>query len=136
MEDHAGEYGFTVRAYDEASTMYDSLNSGSIDALMDDEAVLLYAIQQGRNFTTPIEGIATGEVGFAVKKGANPELIEMFNNGLAAIVKDGTYDKIINKYLDSNKSKEGSSKKATDETTIVGLIKNNYKQLLQGLRCV
>ena len=35
----------------------------------------------------------------------------MFNNGLAAIVKDGTYDKIINKYLDSNKSKEGSSKK-------------------------
>ena len=68
MEDHAGEYGFTVRAYDEASTMYDSLNSGSIDALMDDEAVLLYAIQQGRNFTTPIEGIATGEVGFAVKK--------------------------------------------------------------------
>ncbi|MCB6417187.1 transporter substrate-binding domain-containing protein, partial [Faecalimonas umbilicata] len=68
-------------------------------------AVLLYAIQQGRNFTTPIEGIATGEVGFAVKKGANPELIEMFNNGLAAIVKDGTYDRIINKYLDSNKSK-------------------------------
>ena len=104
LEDHAGEYGFTVRAYDEASTMYDSLNSGSIDALMDDEAVLLYAIQQGRNFTTPIEGIATGEVGFAVKKGTNPELIEMFNNGLAAIVKDGTYDKIINKYLDNNKS--------------------------------
>ena len=68
-----------------------------------------------------------------LKKGTNPELIEMFNNGLAAIVKDGTYDKIINKYLDSNKSKEGSSKKATDETTIVGLIKNNYKQLLQGL---
>lgn len=36
--------------------MYDSLNSGSIDALMDDEAVLLYAIQQGRNFATPIPG--------------------------------------------------------------------------------
>ena len=36
--------------------------------LMDDEAVLLYAIQQGRNFTTPIEGIATGEVGLLLKK--------------------------------------------------------------------
>ena len=36
--------------------MYDSLNSGSIDALMDDEAVLLYAIQQGRDFETPIAG--------------------------------------------------------------------------------
>lgn len=113
--------------------MYDSLNSGSIDSLMDDEAVLLYAIQQGRNFETPIKGISTGKVGFAVKKGANPELIEMFNNGLAAIVKDGTYDKIINKYLDNNKSKEKSSTNVADETTIVGLIKNNYKQLLQGL---
>ena len=57
----------------------------------------------------------------------------MFNNGLAAIVKDGTYDKIINKYLDNNKSKEKSSTNVPDETTIVGLIKNNYKQLLQGL---
>lgn len=66
-------------------------------------------------------------------KGANPELIEMFNNGLAAIVKDGTYDKIINKYLDNNKSKEKSSTNVPDETTIVGLIKNNYKQLLKVL---
>ena len=133
LEENADKYGFTLRAYDEASTMYDSLNSGSIDALMDDEAVLLYAIQQGRNFETPIKGISTGEVGFAVKKGTNLELITMFNNGLAAIVKDGTYDKIINKYLDNNKSKEKSSNKAVDETTIVGLIKNNYQQLLQGL---
>ena len=45
----------------------------------------------------------------------------------------GTYDKIINKYLDNNKSKEKSSTNVPDETTIVGLIKNNYKQLLQGL---
>ena len=133
LEDHAGEYGFTVRAYDEASTMYDSLNLVQSMLLWMMKPFFYTLSKQGRNFTTPIEGIATGEVGFAVKKGANPELIEMFNNGLAAIVKDGTYDKIINKYLDSNKSKEGSTKKATDETTIVGLIKNNYKQLLQGL---
>ena len=63
LEENADKYGFTLRAYDEASTMYDSLNSGSIDSLMDDEAVLLYAIQQGRNFETPIKGISTGKVG-------------------------------------------------------------------------
>lgn len=133
LEEHANEYGYTLRAYDEASTMYDSLNSGSIDALMDDEAVLLYAIQQGRNFETPIEGIATGEIGFAVKKGTNPELIQMFNNGLAAIVADGTYDKIMNQYLSNNQSSSNSSSATVDETTIWGLIKNNYAQLLQGL---
>ena len=133
LEEHAGEYGYTLRAYDEASTMYDSLNSGSIDALMDDEAVLLYAIQQGRSFETPLDGIATGEVGFAVKKGSNPELIQMFNNGLAAIVKDGTYDKIINKYLNDSKSDSSTASSTVDETTIWGLISNNYSQLLQGL---
>lgn len=82
-----------MKAFDEASGMYDSLNSGSIDALMDDEAVLLYAIQQGRLCDTS-SGEKSGEYGFAVKKGANPELIEMFNNGLAALVESGKYDEI------------------------------------------
>ena len=68
LEDHAGEYGFTVRAYDEASTMYDSLNSGSIDALMDDEAVLLYAIQQGVTLQHQLKVLLLVKSAFAVKK--------------------------------------------------------------------
>lgn len=132
LEENKVKYGYTLKAFDEASSMYDSLNSGSIDALMDDEAVLLYAIQQGRNFATPIPGEKSGEYGFAVKKGANPELIEMFNNGLAALVESGKYDEILNKYF--NSTEEVSTTTSTvDETTIVGLLKNNYGQLLSGL---
>ncbi|HEM4175197.1 ABC transporter permease subunit [Streptococcus suis] len=132
LEENKAKYGYTLKAFDEASSMYDSLNSGSIDALMDDEAVLLYAIQQGRNFATPIPGEKSGEYGFAVKKGANPELIEMFNNGLAALVESGKYDEILNKYF--NSTEEVSTTTSTvDETTIVGLLKNNYGQLLSGL---
>ena len=100
LSEHAAQYGYTLRAFDEASTMYDSLNSGSIEALMDDEA--------------------------------NPELLEMFNNGLAALVKSGEYDKIVSKYLGSTDSKKSTSS-SVDETTIWGLIKNNYSQLLTGL---
>ena len=48
--------------------MYDSLNSGSIDALMDDEAVLLYAIQQGRNFETPIKESLLVKLGLLLKR--------------------------------------------------------------------
>ncbi len=126
LEKNADTYGYTLKAFDEASTMYDSLNSGSVQAIMDDEAVLKYSIQQGRNFETPIKGEPSGEYGFAVKKGANPELIEMFNNGLAALRESGEYDKIINKYL--------QPKAATvDETTTLGLLQNNWKQLLEGL---
>ncbi|HEM3597407.1 TPA: ABC transporter substrate-binding protein/permease [Streptococcus suis] len=132
LENNKDKYGYTLKAFDEASGMYDSLNSGSIDALMDDEAVLLYAIQQGRDFATPIPGEKSGEYGFAVKKGANPELIEMFNNGLASLVESGKYDEILNKYF--NSTEETSATTSTvDETTIIGLLKNNYSQLLSGL---
>ncbi|MCI6872288.1 ABC transporter substrate-binding protein/permease [Streptococcus hyointestinalis] len=135
LEENANKYGFEVRAFDEASSMYDSLNSGSIDALMDDEAVLAYAIKQGRNFETPIKGEASGDVGFAVKKGTNAELIEMFNNGLAALKKNGQYDKLVKKYLTTTDSSSSSSSTSStvDETSVWGLLKNNYKQLLQGL---
>ncbi|MFC3927814.1 ABC transporter substrate-binding protein/permease [Streptococcus caprae] len=133
FEEHASQYGYTLKAFDEASTMYDSLNSGSIDALMDDEAVLRYAIQQGRQFDTPIAGEPSGEYGFAVKKGSNPELIEMFNNGLAALVESGEYDKIIDNYFSTEDSESSATTSTVDETTIVGLLKNNYSQLLTGL---
>ncbi len=129
LEEHADEYGYSLKAFDEASTMYDSLNSGSIDALMDDEAVLAYAIQQGRNFETPIAGEADGTVGFATKAGSNPELIEMFNNGLAALKADGTYDELVAKYLTTSSGETST----VDESTIWGLLKNNYGQLLSGL---
>ncbi|HEL2576456.1 TPA: ABC transporter substrate-binding protein/permease [Streptococcus suis] len=134
LESNKDKYGYTLKAFDEASGMYDSLNSGSIDALMDDEAVLLYAIQQGRDFATPIPGEKSGEYGFAVKKGNNPELIEMFNNGLAALVESGKYDEIFNKYFNTKEETTPSTATETvDETTIFGLLKNNYGQLLSGL---
>ncbi|HEP1809223.1 TPA: ABC transporter substrate-binding protein/permease [Streptococcus suis] len=133
LDTNKDKYGYTLKVFDEASGMYDSLNSGSIDALMDDEAVLLYAIQQGRDFATPIPGEKSGEYGFAVKKGTNPELIEMFNNGLAALVESGEYDEIMNKYFNSTKETDNTTESTVNESTIFGLIKNNYGQLLSGL---
>lgn len=94
---------------------------------MDDEPVIRYAIKQGKKFKTPIEGTPSGKLAFAVKKGSNPELIKMFNNGLANLKKNGTYDKILEKYLADN-----SSESEVDESTILGLLKNNYPQLLKG----
>ena len=82
--------------------MYDSLNSGSVAAIMDDEPVIKYAIKQGRKFKTPIEGTPSGQTAFAVQKDSNPELIEMFNNGLANLKESGEYQKILDKYLSSD----------------------------------
>ncbi len=41
--------------FSDGASMYDSLNSGSVAAIMDDEPVIKYAIKQGREFKTPYQ---------------------------------------------------------------------------------
>ena len=130
LTENQSKYGYKIKTFADGSSMYDSLNTGSIDAVMDDEPVLKYSISQGQKLKTPIEGTPIGETAFAVKKGSNPELIEMFNNGLANLKASGEFQKIIDKYLATDSTSESST---VDETTIWGLLKNNYKQLLSGL---
>ncbi|MFR7397168.1 ABC transporter permease subunit [Streptococcus sp. NSJ-72] len=127
------KYDYKIKTFSDASSMYDSLNSGSVDAVMDDEPVVKYSISQGQKLKTPIKGTPIGDTAFAVKKGSNPELIQMFNNGLANIKKNGQYQKILDKYLKKSNSNTSSSDNTVDETTIWGLLQNNYKQLLSGL---
>ncbi|MEZ7601475.1 ABC transporter substrate-binding protein/permease [Streptococcus sp. 27098_8_91] len=130
LTENQSKYGYKIKTFADGSSMYDSLNTGAIDAVMDDEPVLKYSISQGQKLKTPIEGTPIGETAFAVKKGSNPELIEMFNNGLANLKASGEFQKILDKYLATDSTSESS---AVDETTIWGLLKNNYKQLLSGL---
>ena len=130
LTENQSKYGYKIKTFADGSSMYDSLNTGSIDAVMDDEPVLKYSISQGQKLKTPIEGTPIGETAFAVKKGSNPELIEMFNNGLANLKSSGEFQKILDKYLATDSTSESST---VDETTILGLLKNNYKQLLSGL---
>ena len=128
LTDNQKKYGYKIKTFSDGASLYDSLNSGSVAAIMDDEPVIRYAIKQGKKFKTPIEGTPSGKLAFAVKKGSNPELIKMFNNGLANLKKNGTYDKILEKYLADN-----SSESEVDESTILGLLKNNYPQLIFGM---
>ena len=58
-------------------------------------------------------------------------MIQMFNNGLANLKANGEFQKILDKYLASETSTDSTS--TVDETTIWGLLQNNYKQLLSGL---
>lgn len=125
LEENQKKYGYKIKTFSDGASMYDSLNSGSVAAIMDDEPVIKYAIKQGRKFKTPIKGTPSGQLAFAVKKGENPELIEMFNNGLANLKKSGQYQKILDKYLKADTT--------VDESSIWSLLKNNYQQLLAGL---
>lgn len=128
LEENKSKYGYSIKTFSDAASMYDSLNTGSVAAVMDDEPVVKYAIKQGKKLKTPIEGTPSGKVAFAVKKGSNPELIQMFNNGLANLKESGKYQEILDKYL-ASEEKEST----VDESTIWGLLQNNYQELLKGL---
>lgn len=97
------QYGFNVQYFDESSLMYQDVVTGNSLACFEDQPVMAYGITQGNglkivaeeqeNFSTPY--------GFAVLKGQNQELLEMFNTGLANIIENGTYDEIVAKYTDA-----------------------------------
>lgn len=129
LEKNKDNYGYKIKYYDAADQLYDAVRVGAIDALMDDYPVIGYAIAQGQELETPIERETGGEYGFAVKKGQNPELLEMFNEALAEMKRTGEYDEIVSRYIQDGKKAESS----VNESTFMGLIKNNYKVLLTGL---
>ena len=109
------QYGFTTVTFDTSDVMYQDVEAGNSAACFEDTPVMSYAISQyeatggkeGKNFKIISEVAADSDFatpyGFAVNKGANAELLKMFNDGLANIKKDGTYDKIVNTYVKSTK---------------------------------
>ncbi|MGC3388329.1 glutamine ABC transporter permease, partial [Enterococcus faecium] len=75
--------------FEAADQLYDGLKVGAIDAMMDDYPVIGNAIKQGQELETPIKKESGGKFAFAVKKGQNPELLNMFNEGLKELKRTG-----------------------------------------------
>ena len=78
-----------------------AVSNEQADFLIEDYPVITYQIAIGEqdNLRVAIDAIEEApQNGFAVKKGENAELLAMFNDGLAKIRENGTYDKIISQY--------------------------------------
>jgi len=105
-ESLADEYGFTMTVFDTSDVMYQDVLAGNSAVCFEDTPVMSYAISTGSVALTIVaEADADSEFatpyGFAVNKGANAELLAMFDAGLADIKANGTYDEIVNKYVQS-----------------------------------
>ena len=95
----ADEYGFTVVEFKDSPTMYQDVIAGNTVACFEDEPVMAYNIQQGAGLEMPEGMTAAGtQYGFAVAKGENAELLEMFNTGLANIIENGKFQEIVDSY--------------------------------------
>ncbi len=97
------QYGFEITYFDTSDMMYQDVLTGNTAACFEDYPVMAYGVAQGNGLSiigTDEDEFAT-PYGFAVMKGENSELIEMFNTGLANIRESGEYDEIVAKYLEA-----------------------------------
>ena len=101
-EDNADTYGFSITYYDDSPSMFLAVQNGNNDFLLEDYPVIAYQINEGIQTGLKIAVDTVGEgvpYAFAVKKGENQDLLDMFNAGLATIKDNGTYDDILAKYI-------------------------------------
>lgn len=98
-ESIAEQYGFEVTQYESSSDMYQAVLAGEAVACFEDYPVIGYEISRGLGLTLPTPKEKGSSYGFATLKGANPELVEMFNKGLENIKASGRYDEILNTYI-------------------------------------
>lgn len=96
----AKKYKFKITKVKDSDTMYQSVSGGQADACFEDTPIMKASIKDGIKLQvvngTENEG---SDYGAAVFNKNKKEFIDTFNKGLANIKKDGTYDKIIEKYL-------------------------------------
>ncbi len=98
-ESIADQYGFTIAQFEDSSSMYQDVLAGTSVACFDDYPVLGYEISRGTELSLPMEMERGSSYGFATLKGENPELVDMFNKGLANLKASGKYDEILNTYI-------------------------------------
>lgn len=126
-ESIAGEYGFEINAFQDSADMYNDVAAGNSAATFEDSPVLQYGIASGN---VPLKLVTDPEpgsnYGFAVNKGENAELLDMFNEGLKNAQESGAYQQIVDRYLAIDDEESGS-------TSFFALVANAFPSLMHGL---
>lgn len=131
------KYGFTVVTFDEANNMYQDVITGNSAAVFDDKPVLQYAMATGLALQMmPGKMYNANNYGIALAKKHENGLMKQVNDGLKKLRANGTYDKIIQKYLGDGSAKDQaaiSAKSRETDSSFMGLLKKNWPTLMSGL---
>lgn len=95
------QYGFDITYFEDSPTMYQAVVGGQVDACLDDTPIMACNIKEAGIDMKLVDGTGNdpASYGFAVFNADNQKLVDLFNEGLANIKANGTYDEIIAKYL-------------------------------------
>jgi polar amino acid transport system substrate-binding protein len=93
------EFGFKIAYFPESPNMYEDVKTGNSAACFEDYPVIGYGISQGSGLKMVTDMEKGSSYGFATLKDKQPDLVQMFNDGLANLKADGTYQSILDKYI-------------------------------------
>lgn len=95
------QYGFSIATFSDSHAMYAAVLKGQAAACFEDTPALEDSIAAGVALElVPGSGGAASDYCVAICDGKNQSFLELFNQGLANIRADGTYDAILAKYAD------------------------------------
>lgn len=100
-EDNKDKYGFEYSTLADSASTAMAVKNGQADGSLEDYPVIAYEISIGEQegLKVAVEAVnEPGDIAMSVNKGQNQELLAAFNEGLAKIKADGTYDKILAEY--------------------------------------
>lgn len=94
------KYDFKITKFEDSPTMYQAVEGGQCVACFEDTPIMQASIKDGQELEVVKSTENKGsDYGVAVFNKNKQEFLDTFNKGLANIKKNGTYDKIIEKYL-------------------------------------
>jgi len=124
-----------IRTFDSAPLALQELLNGNVDAVINDAPVTLYAIKTNNlKGIKIIEQLLTEEY-YGIATSKNSPHLEAINQGLTTILKDGTYNKIYQKWFNGQPAKLpetitfDSSNQPIGSTSIIA---NALPNLFQG----
>lgn len=97
--DICDEYGGEVVLVEDFPTALLMLQSGKVDAIVEDTNVVDSVILKDDSIKKIGDPGYASDLGFAVSKSKNGELLKAFNKGLENIKDNGRYDEILKKYV-------------------------------------
>jgi len=100
-EDVVKGKGFDPRSFDNAQAELDALRTRQVDVIVQDDPVVRYWLKDtaNRDFALVTELRTDQQYGFAVRKDRNPALLRMINETIERAKRDGTYERIYEKWM-------------------------------------
>ncbi|WP_250124274.1 ABC transporter permease subunit [Chroococcidiopsis sp. CCMEE 29] len=91
--------GAEIRSFDDAPTTLRELLNGNVDAVVHDQPVILYAIASGNVQGVKVVSELLTEEYFGIPTPKGSPNLALINQGLAAVLKNGTYAQIYQKWF-------------------------------------